>query len=187
MLKPFAWFIPVVNDQEYAPRFRDALAVLKHSNDLLKERGLLGKDWGDPEVFSQVIKTLKDHLERLTLVHNALIEVKPRSQLFKIHKALLATLKAYGWAMRDQAMYYAALGVTGDSKKLRHHRLHGMQWDAIATGYARQLRDRLAQLREREPRMFELLLNDEQLERLSGILEPDWLRTTTGGTFAFWR
>ena len=111
------------------------------------------------------VQRITDLLADLTRAHNALVDVKPRRQLMGLHRALIKTAKAYGWALKDSADASRTLldGGPDYQERQRHHLKHGAQWDALAREGSKHVVRHMEKLSASAPDTYALIIGDDQL------------------------
>ncbi len=183
-MTPFAWFTPKVSDADYAPKFQAALHMIQPFAKIM--RGMPKADdvgWEASTAWS--VQRITDLLAALTQSHNALVDVKPRRQLMGLHRALIKTTKAYGWALKDRADADRALldGGSDWNARYRHHLKHGAQWDVLARENSKRVVRHLEKLSASAPDIYALIIGDHQLaEGLAECADDD----ITGETIFYW-
>jgi len=183
-VKPFAWFTPKVSDTEYAPKFQAVLGMVRPEIDLIVDRPPT-EDW--EEAFAWEVARLERYLEEFARVHNDLVDIKPRRQLFSLHRALIKVSKGYGYTLLEHAQMLQAL-LDDDMRRHAHQKKHGMQWDALTRGWAKGLIRRMEKLLASHPETYELLVGSRELpEGVEDCADDSGVGVALrGGTVASW-
>lgn len=183
-MKPFGWFIPKASDVDYAPKFQAALHMIQPFRMVYRGAPKMD-DVGWEACTAWSVQRITDLLAGLTQAHNALVDVKPRRQLMGLHRALIKTAKAYGWALKDRADADRVLldGGSDWNDRYRHHLKHGSQWDVLAREYSKRVVRHLEKLSSAAPDTYALIIGDDQLvEGLAECADDD----ITGETILSW-
>jgi hypothetical protein len=188
MVGPFAILRRRVGVAEYAPVFQAVLSELVHVVDVYRRRGI------DIETIEysdtpRMIDAIWSHVLALQNAHNRLVDIRPESRYFALHKAIVKTCKAYCAALADQADMLTQDLPDGDARRYEHHRFHGAQWDDMAGRWGRDLAKKLEDLRHRDKEAFEQLVGAEDLPaHMVVLLSRDLRREMLPrlGTFCIW-
>ena len=171
---PFAFFLRVIDDTEYATLLTRVLdTILDGATQIIpRGDGEIGVSDDPGRFFERNLPYFRSHMMVCQKVHNSMLDVRPRGKLFGIHKRLISIVKAYSFAVADYADHCEAWASEDiDIDRAQRHERNGRTWDSVASDFAKKLEQKWQDLEgpERE-RLASMRGSDEfpeQLERLA--------------------
>ena len=110
---PFAFFLRVIDDTEYATLLARVLDTILGGVQIIRRGGGEIRGVDDPgDYFETYLPYFRDHMMVCQEVHNSMLDVRPAGKLFGVHKGLLSVVKAYSFAVADHEALSSSVSIS---------------------------------------------------------------------------